>query len=137
VSKRMQHEMKPEERPLSERYRLLGEQWADADGAANLLEELKTATLEQRKTKVIMADMEAQRAAAIPGEITAVREIPDNKAERIVKASPEWESYIRQMCNARAAANKLRVQMEGLKLEHSEWTARDANARHEARLTRG
>ena len=111
-------EMPEAERPMSEQYRLLGEAWADADGAANLLEELKTTTLEQRKTAIMK-----ERG-----------DMAESKAERLVKSDPEWEAYIRQMCGARAAANKMKVRLEGMRMQHMEWNARDANARAEARL---
>ena len=56
--------------PLSERYRLAAKQWARLDGAASLLEELKTAFLSKRKL--------------------ALGDMPDNKAEKQVRASVEW-----------------------------------------------
>ena len=68
---------------------------AEAYAAASLLEELKTADLEQRKTKLI----EAHGGMA------------DNRAERMVKAPPEWEQRIRQMCEARAQANLLKAKL--------------------------
>lgn len=131
-----QREIPEADRPISELYRLIGDQWADADGAANLLEEMKTTQLEQRKTRVVEADMANQRAAAEPGKLVAVKEMPDNRAERIVKASPDWEAYIRQMCDARTKANRLKVQLDQLRMRHMEQTGKDANARHEARLGR-
>jgi len=125
------------EQPISERFRLAGEAWADADGAASLLEELKTTVLEQRKTKVIEEHFQSHLAAAPEGELVSIKEMPENKAERIVKADPEWETYIRQMCAARAHAGKLRVKMEAIRMEFSEWQSKDANARQEQKMNRG
>jgi hypothetical protein len=84
-----------QEQPLSEQYRITAKAWAEADAAASLLEELKTADLEQRKTKLIEAH----------------GDMADNRAERVVKA-PEWEQRIRQMCEARAQANLLKAKLE-------------------------
>ena len=44
----------PAEHPLSEQHRITAEAWADADAAASLLEELKSADLEERKSKLIV-----------------------------------------------------------------------------------
>lgn len=111
-------ELAPAERPLSERYRLLAEQWCDANSAAELLQELKTTTLEEMKTRVIL-----ERG-----------DMPDNRAERLVKSSPEWREYITKMCHAKSEANRLRIQMKELEMRHSESIMRDANARAERRF---
>ncbi len=113
-------EIREDDRLLSEQFRLAGEAWAEADGAANLLENLKSVTLDQRKAKLIL-----ERG-----------DMPDNKAERIAKSDPEWEEYIREMVRLRMNANKLKVAMEVLRYRFSEWQSRDANQRHEARLSR-
>jgi hypothetical protein len=42
------------EHPLSEEDRITAEAWADADAAASLLGELKSADLEERKSKLIV-----------------------------------------------------------------------------------
>lgn len=109
------------DRPLSEQYRIVARAWADADSAASLLEELKGATLEQRKASVMSE---------------SGKPMPENRAERLVKSSPEWERYIREMCSARSKAGKLRAQLEYFRMRHSEWMAADANARAEMRLGR-
>lgn len=114
-------EIPESERPLSEQYRLAGEAWAEADGAASLLEELRSTTLSQRKAQLML-----ERG-----------EMPDAKADRIVRASPEWEEYIRAMVTARIGANKLKVKMEVLKMEFSQWQSREANQRIDYRLSRG
>jgi hypothetical protein len=61
------------ERPLSEQFRLVAVEYADAEAAASLLEELKTTTLEAMKTKLIAAN----------------GDMADNKAERLVKSFDE------------------------------------------------
>src|SRR5262245_23547991 len=59
--------------PISEQYRELAEQWSDLDAAAHIDEELKSTLLEQKKTALIKLN---------PG-------LAENKAERVVKSSPE------------------------------------------------
>ncbi len=116
-----QKEMPDHEKPISEKFRVAAKEWVDADGAASLLEELKTTRLSQMK----MALMAEQG------------DMPDAKAERICKSDPQWEEYLRDMIACRTAANKLKMEMKALEIEHGEWTSRDANARHESKLLRG
>ena len=108
------------DQPISEQFRLVAVAYADAEAAASLMEELKTTTLETMKSKMIAAQ----------------GEMPDNKSERLVKSSEAWREYIEQMCDHRAKATKLRLKLEYVRMRHSEWQSRDANARHEARLSR-
>jgi tRNA nucleotidyltransferase/poly(A) polymerase len=108
----------PKDRPISEQYRVLANQWADLDAAAHIKEEMKTVTLEQMKTTLIKAN---------PG-------LAENKAERVVKSSKEWEVYVRTMCADRAAANKIKQKLEYLKMRHREWVGKNADARQEMRL---
>jgi hypothetical protein len=82
-----------------------------------LVEETKSTELEQRTTKLM-----AEKG-----------DMPDNKAERLVKGSPEWIDRIRMGCDARAKANLLRVQLEYIRMRHSEWISHDANSRQEFR----
>ena len=116
-----QKEMPENERLLSEEFRLVALAWADADSAASLQEELRSTTLEQWKTELI----------------AKYGDMPDSHAERRVKAEPRWEAYIRKMCADRAEANKRKAQMEYLRMRFHEWQSREANQRHEARLSRG
>lgn len=109
------------EQPLSEQFRVVAEQWANADGAASLLEELKSTRLSQLKTALM-----AERG-----------DMSDAKAERIVKSDPGWEAYITDMVKCREAANLLRVQVETLRMQHMEETSRSANTRAEMKLVGG
>jgi hypothetical protein len=106
------------ERPISEQYRIVAKQWVDADAAARLLEDLKTTTLEQKKSDHI-----AEHGT-----------MPDNKAEREVKSSEDWEDFIRQMVDARTEANKKKAQLEYIRMKFSEWQSKEATARAERRL---
>lgn len=106
------------ERPLSEEFRIVAKQYADADAAASLMEELKGPTL---------AKMISDLVAEMPGTSEA-------RAERMAKASSDWLEYLKTMCASRATATKLRLQLEWVRMRHREWVGADANKRHEAKL---
>ncbi len=100
--------------PWSEQYRVVAKQWVDADSAANVYEEMKTATL---------ANLMAKQG-----------DIPVSRAEMNVKASDEWSEYITNMNEARHKATRLRVQIEYIKMKFQEWSSENANKRAEMRL---
>lgn len=100
--------------PWSEQFRLVARKWVDADAAASLLEDTKSAVLSQR--------------------MQALAEMPVSKAEAIVKSSPEWQDHIEKMVAARKQANLLKVQLEYLRMKFSEWQSHEATKRQEMRL---
>jgi hypothetical protein len=100
--------------PVSEQYRLAALDWVATDAAARMLEEGKTTFLAQQKARL--------------------GDIPDSKAERMVKSSPEWADYIKKMVNAKTVANKQKVELDYLKMRHMERTSEEANARSERKL---
>lgn len=102
------------DKPLSEQFRLCAKEWVEQDGAARLLDELKSATLAQR--------------------IGALGDMPYNQAERLVKSSPEWADYINQMVGARTKANLLKAKMEWIRMKHAEQQSSEASRRAEMRL---
>ena len=102
------------ELPNSEQYRIVAKEFVDADAAANLLEELKSATLSQK--------------------MQALGEMPVSKAEMQIKASLEWKEYIEGMVAARKRANKLKAQLEYIRMRFSENQSAEATARAERRL---
>lgn len=101
--------------PWSEQFRLVAIQWADLEKAASLLEETKTLVLSQR--------------------IKMLGEIPHNRAEAEVKASPEWMDHVTKMVEARGAATVKKMQLEYLRMKFQEWSSENANRRAEIRLT--
>lgn len=109
-------EMDQDSRPWSEKFRIVAKKWVEADAAARMLEECKSATLSQRKKEY--------------------GGMPDTHAEREVKASPAWMEYLIKMVEARTQANLTKVQLEYIRMKFSEETNKDANARHELRLGR-
>lgn len=100
--------------PISEQYRLAAVDWVNMDAAARMLEEGKTTYLAQQKA--------------------ALGDIPDSKAERIVKSSPQWSDYIKKMVNAKTAANRQKVELDYLRMRHMEATSAEATQRAERRL---
>lgn len=100
--------------PVSEQYRLAAREWVEMDAAARMLEEGKTTYLAQQK--VALGDM------------------PDSKAEKLVKASPQWADYIKKMVNTKTVANRQRIEMDYLKMRHMERTSEEANSRAERKL---
>jgi hypothetical protein len=112
------HTMPAKEQPISEQFRIVAKQWCDADAAASLMEELKTTTLEKMKSDLIERD----------------GPMPDNTATRLAKCNSEWTDYLTQMCKHRAEANRLKCQMEYIRMRHREWIGADATARAEMKL---
>ena len=108
------------ERPLSEQYRIAANSWVQVDAAARRLEELKSTAIEQHK----------QRLIAEEGDM------PDSHAERRVKARPAWEKYIIDMVGARTEANRLKIEMECIRMAERELRDKNETIRAEMRLAR-
>ncbi len=100
--------------PWSEQFRIVAKEWVDLDKAATMLEETKTLVLSKK--------------------IKALGDMPHNRAEAEVKASPEWHDYITRLVESRSAANLRKVQMEYLRMKFQEWSSENATKRAEMRL---
>lgn len=100
--------------PLSEQFRIIAKKWVEADSAASILEETKSAVLSQR--------------------MAALGDMPVSKAEMTVKASPEWSDHVTAMVKAREHASLLKVQLEYIRMKFSEWQSAEATRRAEMRL---
>jgi hypothetical protein len=100
--------------PLSEQYRIIAKKWVDADSAANLLEETKSAFL--AKMMAMQGDM------------------PVSRAEMNVKASAEWTDYVTKMVRAREQAALLKAQLEFIRMRFAEWNSMEATKRAEMKL---
>tara|TARA_R110000868_G_scaffold220442_1_gene471670 strand:- start:1682 stop:1999 length:318 start_codon:yes stop_codon:yes gene_type:complete len=100
--------------PLSEQFRVVAKKWVDADSAASMLEETKSAVLSKWMSE--MGDM------------------PVSKAEMAIKASDKWVEYIRSMVQARQEATLLKVQLEYIRMRFHEWQSHAANRRAEMKL---
>jgi hypothetical protein len=100
--------------PLSEQYRLAAKDWVDLDNKARLMEETKSAVLSQK--------------------MSALGDMPVSKAELKVKASSEWMDYVKEMVEARTAANLAKVKTEWIRMRFSEQQSREATERAERKL---
>lgn len=105
-------------RPISEQYRVAANRWVDADAAASLLEETKSAIFAEMTSKLISENI---RLAV-------------NRAEVLVKSSPDWKEHVTKMVEARRQANRYKVEMEYLRMRHSEQQSLEATHRAESRL---
>jgi hypothetical protein len=105
--------MNPEQ-PLSEQFRIVAKKWVDADSAASLLEETKSAVLARM--------------------MSAQGDMPVNRAELNVKSSEEWLEFVTKMVKARERAALLKVQLEYLRMRFNEWQSHNATKRAEMRL---
>jgi len=90
----------------------------EADEAASLMEETKTAVLSEMINSVISYNIN----------------MPFNKAELSAKSSAEYKEFITTMVKLRSKANLLKVKLEYLRMQFSEWQSHEANARAEKRL---
>lgn len=102
--------------PWSEQFRIVAKQWVDAEAAASLLEDTKSAVLSERMQAFI------QNGDSVSG------------AESKVKASPDWKQHVGEIIAARRQANLLKLQMRYLEMKFFEWNNHEATKRTEARL---
>jgi hypothetical protein len=100
--------------PWSEQFRIVAKQWVDAEAAASLLEDTKSAVLAEK--------------------MLALGDMPVSRAEMMVKASPEWRADLLAINTHRQAANRLKVQMEYIRMKSMEWTDANATRRAEMKL---
>ena len=100
--------------PISEQYRIVSKQWVDAECAASLMEDLKSSVLNER--------------------MVALGDIPVNRAEKVVKASPEWREYVEATIEARRKSNLLKAKLEWIRMKHSEEQSYAATRRAEMKL---
>lgn len=105
--------------PLSEQFRLKALQWVEADKIASIMEEMKSVRLAQHIQNMFRETK---------GKLTHA------EAERTVKANPKWEQEIRDMVAARTNANRLKVELEALRIQHAENQSFEANRRAEMKL---
>ena len=100
--------------PLSEQYRVVAKAYVDADSAASLLEETKSAVL--ARMMLSLGDM------------------PVSRAEMQVKASADWSEFVTNMVKAREKAAFLKVKLEYIRMKFNEWQSLEASKRAEMRL---
>ena len=93
----------PSNEPISEQFRIVAKQWVEADEAASLMEETKSAVLAEMINSVIGYHLNMQF----------------NKAELYSKTSPQYKEFCTTMVKNRSAANLLKVKMEYLRMRFS------------------
>tara|TARA_R110000868_G_scaffold409123_2_gene694124 strand:- start:332 stop:646 length:315 start_codon:yes stop_codon:yes gene_type:complete len=99
---------------LSEQFRIVARKWVEADKAATMREETKSAFLSQH--------------------MLALGDMAVSKAEMTVKGGQEWAEYIKAMVEDRSAANLLKVQLDYIKMQFQEQQSHEASKRAEMRL---
>lgn len=100
--------------PWSEQYRVVAKQWVDAEAAASLLEDTKSAILAEK--------------------MLALGDMPVSRAEMTVKASAGWRDDLLSISTQRQTANRLKVQMVYIQMKFQEWNSENATKRVEMRL---
>jgi len=100
--------------PISEQYRVVAKSWVDADAAANLLEETKSAVLARM--------------------MLAHGDMPVSRAEMASKGSNDWREFVTKMVEAREKASLLKVKLEYIRMRFHEWQSLEASKRAEMRL---
>lgn len=108
-------DMPHDERSIVEEFRLVAERYVDAQAAADVYEETKTTRLEKMKDDFIKASGDPKMA--------------DNRAERSVKASAEWQEFMDNLLAARTNALRLKLNLELVRIkerqiERRSWTER-------------
>lgn len=101
-------------RPFSEQFYEAAKDWAEKEAAADLLEQSKSSVMAQRQS--MLGDM------------------PVNRSEQMVKASPDWSEHVETIVSARREANLAKVKMDFLRMRFQEQMSVEANSRTEARL---
>lgn len=103
-----------ENRPWSEIIYEKHRDWIDKDGAARMLEETKSLVF-------------AQKCAALG-------DIPVNRAEQTIKASPDWYDHVVKIVESKTVANIAKADLELARTKKDEFFNDEANHRAEARL---
>lgn len=117
-------EMPERERPLSELFRIAGDEWVAAKKKRDILKGLKDTVFARRKRELI------DDARQVGEKMTKV------DAEDIIKASTEWETYIRGLIDAEEITEAAWVRCEEIQMRFSEWNSAEANARRERNIGR-
>lgn len=117
-------EMPEHERPLSEQYRIAGDEWVAAKKERDLIKGLKNTMLERQKRDLIE---EARQSGT---------RMTNAEAERIVEMSTEWEQYIRGLVEADANTESAWIRVHEIEIRYGEWNSAEANARRERQIGR-
>lgn len=117
-------DMPEHERPISELFRIAGDEWVTAKFKRDQIKGLKNTMLERQKRDLI----EEARQAGM--------RMTNAEAERIVEMSAEWEQYILGLAEAERDTESAWVRCQELEMRFGEWQSREANARKERQMGR-
>lgn len=124
-------ELPKRDQPISEVFRLVAKAWVDADAAARLLEETKGCVF----SKLVLDMIEKSKSDEDPG-FRQVKGVSNAQAEHMARSSEEYQDHIAHMVTAKSKANKLKVQMEFVRMQFTEWQMGAAAARDERKMSR-
>lgn len=114
-------DMPQHERPLSEQYRVVAKQFAEAYGQASFMENTRTGML-ARMVKKRLASANAKTSIAA--------------AEADAKASDEWFAFNQELAKAKERVEILRAQKKYIEMQGWEQTNANADTRTERRMSR-
>lgn len=111
-------EMPEREQDLVERFRIVAEEWADADAAYYMLDNTTSSLSAELALK------EAENGMAM------------NKAEKVAKASKTYRDHVQKAADAKRLANVLRARMDYLRMREKRNERREINTMSERKLAR-
>lgn len=94
-------EMKPAEMPIAEQFRIVAKQYSKAHSEWYFMSEFKASMLAKMKTDLMAKD----------------GKMPDNHAERIVRSSEDWMTWVREMADLKGKESLLKGQMDYLRMK--------------------
>ena len=112
-------EMPERERPLSERFRIAGDEWVAAKFKRDKIKGLKNTMLERLKCDLI----EEVRQSG--------NRMTNAEAERLIEMSSTWEEYIVGLAEAERDTEAAWVRCQEIEMLFGEWQSKEANARKE------
>lgn len=123
-------EMPERERPLSEQYRIAGDEWVEAKFKRDKIKGLKNTMLERMKRDLV-EQSDRDRADGL-----RQKSLTNAEAERLVEMSTEWEQYILGLAEAERDTESAWIKCQELEMAFGEWQSREANARKERQMGR-
>lgn len=112
----MDGELPVDERPLSELYRIASKEAVRLKSVAKLAEDLKPS----RFAELMLGHSD----------------IAVSRAEIYVRASTEWQDYIKSVAAANEASDYAHKKVKWIEMRFQEWVMQQAHARHERAMGR-
>ena len=106
---------------LTEEVIRIGEEWADQDAAASILEETKKTLLAKLATEYI--------------DLSAPKTMSATAAEMRALSDPRYEAHLQMMVQSRQEANRLRVRYDMGRMKLELMRSLQATMRNEMRMT--